>query len=53
MGLGGGHYNYLVYGDFPKDREGKELVFPSGVITGLDPSSIKVAPVDQKQIAEH
>jgi len=52
MGVGGGHYNYLSYGDFPKDPERKELVFPAGVIIGLDPANIKVNPVDTKKITE-
>jgi hydrogenase large subunit len=52
MGVGGGHYNYLSYGDFQKDPAGKDLVFPAGVIIGLDPANIKVDPVDQKKITE-
>lgn len=52
MGVGGGHYNYLSYGDFPKDPAGKDLVFPAGVIIGLDPANIKVDPVDAKKITE-
>jgi hydrogenase large subunit len=52
MGVGGGHYNYLSYGDFPKDPAGKDLVFPAGVIIGLDPANIKVDPVDTKKITE-
>ena len=52
MGVGGGHYNYLSYGDFQKDPAGKDLVFPAGVIIGLDPSNIKVDPVDTKKITE-
>lgn len=52
LGVGGGHYNYLSYGDFWLDPEGKKLVFPGGVIVGLDPAVIKVAPVDTKKITE-
>jgi len=52
LGVGGGHYNYLSYGDFPKDAEGKDLVFPSGVIIGLDPANIKVGRFNHKKIAE-
>lgn len=52
MGVGGGHYNYLSYGDFPKDPAGKELVFPAGVIIGLDSANIKVEPFDQKKVME-
>jgi len=52
MGVGGGHYNYLSYGGLEKDAEGKELVFPAGVIVGLDPANIKVSPVDQNMISE-
>jgi Ni,Fe-hydrogenase I large subunit len=52
MGVGGGHHNYLSYGDFPKDPEGKDLVFPAGVIIGLNPANIKVDPVDTKKITE-
>ncbi len=52
MGLGGGHYNYLSYGAFEKDPDGKELVFPAGVVVGLDPANIKVDPVDTNKIVE-
>jgi hydrogenase large subunit len=52
MGLGGGHYNYLSYGGFEKDGEGKGLVFPAGVIVGLNPANIKVDPFDPKKITE-
>jgi len=52
MGVGGGHYNYLAYGDFPKDPGWKDLVFPAGVIVGLDPANIKVQPFDHKKITE-
>jgi hydrogenase large subunit len=52
LGVGGGHYNYLSYGDFQLDPEGKKLVFPGGVIVGLNPANIKVDPVDTKKITE-
>jgi hydrogenase large subunit len=52
MGVGGGHYNYIAYGDFPKDSAWKDLVFPSGVIIGLDPGNIKVEKFDPKKITE-
>jgi Ni,Fe-hydrogenase I large subunit len=52
MGVGGGHYNYLSYGSFEKDTSGKDLVFPAGVIVGLNPANIKIDPVDTNKIAE-
>lgn len=52
MGVGGGHYNYMSYGDFRKDAGGKELVFPAGVIMGLDPAKIRVDQVDPEKITE-
>jgi len=52
MGVGGGHYNYLVYGDFPKDSAWEDLVFPAGIIVGLDPANIKVEKFDPKKITE-
>jgi Ni,Fe-hydrogenase I large subunit len=52
MGLGGGHYNYLSYGDFQLDPDGKKLVFPAGVIKGLNPADIKVETVNQEMITE-
>ncbi len=52
MGVGGGHYNYLSYGDFQLDAEGKKLVFPAGVITGLNPANIKVDAVNPEKITE-
>jgi Ni,Fe-hydrogenase I large subunit len=51
-GVGGGHLNYLAYGGFEKDPEGKELLFPSGVIAGLDPANIKVNAFDPKKVTE-
>lgn len=52
MGLGGGHYNYLSYGDFQLDPDGKKLVFPAGVITEMNPADIKVEVVDSDKISE-
>lgn len=52
LGVGGGHYNYLSYGDFQLDPEGKKLVFPAGIIVGLNPAAIKVDPVDTNKITE-
>lgn len=52
IGLGGGHYNYLSYGAFEKDPSGKDLVFPAGVITGLDPANIKIDPFDPNKVTE-
>lgn len=52
MGLGGGHYNYLSYGAFEKDQSGKDLVFPAGVIIGLNPANIKVDAFDPDKITE-
>lgn len=52
MGVGGGHYNYFACGDFPKDPAWKNLVFPAGIIVGLDPANIKVEPFDPKKVTE-
>lgn len=52
MGVGGGHLNYLSYGAFEKDPEGKDLVFPPGVIADLDWTNIKVKRFEQKRISE-
>ena len=51
-GIGGGHYNYLSYGALEKDPAGKNLVFPAGVITGLNPANIKVDHFDPDKITE-
>jgi Ni,Fe-hydrogenase I large subunit len=51
-GMGGGHYNYLSYGAFEKDPAGKDLVFPAGVIVGLNPANIKVDPFDPNKVTE-
>jgi hydrogenase large subunit len=42
----------MSYGDFKKDTQGKEMVFPAGVITGLNPASIKVDAMDPGKITE-
>ena len=52
MGVGGGHYNYMSYGDFKKDEAGKNMVFPAGIIMGLNPANIKVDAVDPGKITE-
>ncbi|MEW6213907.1 MAG: nickel-dependent hydrogenase large subunit [Nitrospirota bacterium] len=52
MGVGGGHYNYLSYGAFEKDPAGKDLVFPAGVIMGLNPADIKVDLFDPNKVTE-
>jgi hydrogenase large subunit len=52
MGLGGGHYNYMSYGGFEMDENGKEWLFPAGVIRGLDPKDIKVDGLDPDDITE-
>lgn len=52
MGLGGGHYNYMSYGAFELDKAGKNLVFPSGVIKGLNLAKIKVATFKPNKITE-
>jgi hydrogenase large subunit len=51
-GIGGGHHNYLSYGSFKMDEAGKDLLFPEGVIKGLDPSSIKPGKFDPKKVTE-
>lgn len=52
LGVGGGHYNYLSYGALERDPLGKDLVFPAGVIVGLNPSNIKVDPFDPNKVTE-
>lgn len=52
MGIGAGHYNYLSYGAFEKDPAGRDLVFPAGVIVGLDPSRLKVDSFDPDRVIE-
>ncbi len=51
-GLGGGHKNYLAYGALELDPEGKKLLFPGGVIKGLNGSGIKVEPFDPNKVTE-
>jgi hydrogenase large subunit len=51
-GVGGGHYNYMSYGTFDLDEDGKDLVFPPGVITSLDPADIKIDAFDPKKVTE-
>lgn len=51
-GIGGGHYNYLSYGAFEREPSGKNLVFPSGVVIGLNPSDIKVQAFEPDKITE-
>lgn len=51
-GVGGGHYNYLSYGAFELDKAGKELVFPPGVIVGLNPADIKIKRFDPNKVTE-
>ncbi len=36
MGLGGGHHNYLSYGGFLMDAEGKDRLWPAGFVKDLD-----------------
>lgn len=52
MGLGEGHNNYLSYGALEIDKSGKNHVFPSGVINGLNSAAIKVDPFDPNKITE-
>jgi hydrogenase large subunit len=52
MGLGAGHTNYLSYGALEKDPDGRDLVFPAGVIMNLNPANIKVSLVDTDKITE-
>jgi Ni,Fe-hydrogenase I large subunit len=51
-GIGGGHPNYMSYGAFQLDQASKNLVFPPGVIMGLDPANIKVDPFDPDKVTE-
>ena len=52
IGLGGGHHNYLSYGALELDKAGTSLVFPPGVIMGLDRVNIKVASFDPNKVTE-
>ncbi len=51
-GIGGGHLNYLSYGSLQKEPPKKDLLFPSGVIIGLNPANIQVEAFDAKHITE-
>ncbi len=51
-GIGAGHLNYLSYGGFKMDPQGKELLFPPGFIRGLDPSGLAVEPFDPARVTE-
>ncbi len=51
-GVGGGKWNYLSYGSFKKGKDSKDLLFPSGVIKGLDPANIQVEAFDPAKITE-
>ncbi|NVL90534.1 MAG: nickel-dependent hydrogenase large subunit [Desulfobacterales bacterium] len=52
IGLGGGHYNYLSYGALQLDKGGSKLVFPAGVIEGLNPADIKIGRFNHKKVTE-
>ncbi|WP_425800655.1 nickel-dependent hydrogenase large subunit [Desulfitobacterium sp. Sab5] len=49
-GIGGGSPNYLAYGGFAQDNEGKELFLKRGILMNGDLS--KVLPVDEAKITE-
>lgn len=49
-GVGAGYPNYLSYGGFARDNEGKDLFIKSGVI--LDGNLSKILPVDENKITE-
>ncbi len=49
-GLGGGHLNYLSYGSFMMDPEGKEKLWPAGFIKELDLDNMQA--FDQQKITE-
>jgi hydrogenase large subunit len=51
-GLGRGHSNYLCYGALELNEKGNEMVFPAGVIMGLDPNNIKVDRFNPNSITE-
>ncbi|HMB17223.1 MAG TPA: nickel-dependent hydrogenase large subunit [Pelovirga sp.] len=52
-GIGGGHKNYLSFGDFPEGRSGypNDFWMPAGVILNGDLTN--VMPVDQQKITEY
>lgn len=49
-GIGGGSPNYLSYGGFAQDNEGKDLFLKRGILMNGDLS--KVLPVDEAKITE-
>lgn len=49
-GVGGGNGNYLAYGGFARDDEGKDLFLKGGIIMNGDLNTI--TPVDQAKIME-
>lgn len=51
-GLGHGHLNYISYGALEKTPPKGDFLFPAGVIIGLDPANLKVAPFDENKITE-
>ena len=51
-GVGGGHYNYLSYGALQVKPPRKDLLFPAGVITDMDPANIQVRKFDPAKITE-
>ncbi|UCF31485.1 MAG: nickel-dependent hydrogenase large subunit [bacterium] len=50
LGVGGGHYNYLSFGAFPNDDEGKDLFFKPGVVKGLNLD--KIEAFDPNKVTE-
>lgn len=49
-GVGGGYANFLSYGGFGLDDEGKDFLFKSGIV--LDGNLSNVMPIDQSKITE-
>lgn len=49
-GIGGGSPNYLSYGGFAQDNEGKDLFLKRGILMNGDLS--KILPVDEAKITE-
>jgi len=49
-GVGASYGNYMSYGGFPLDDEGKEFLFPPGVV--MDGNLSNVMPIDQSKITE-
>jgi hydrogenase large subunit len=50
LGVGGGHLNYLSYGAFPNDAEGKDLFFKPGVIKNGNLGTVE--PFDHQKVTE-